>query len=258
MHESTMNTYESDLLTLMTPFLDAEDKKVNLQNEAQALLTLVDNLLKSDHAVNISQELWHNYLDITGRPNFLSSLDGPDPRLQWADHMFRIVDDSQYTLLDMIEQRVQKHPERALFREADNGPSLWSYEQVFSYMKRIAAAFYTAVEQPRVLLYLENSPEGACADLACLAFGILDSPIDRHFDRDTIAYIIGKLGINIVVTDTESRLHRLNDVQNQTGIKLKIFVIIKKTISIYMSIRMVYQCFLKKLMIIVTLIMILS
>jgi len=124
----------------------------------------------------------------------------------------------------MMQQRVREHPGRALFRELNNGPSLWSYEQVFAYMKKIAAVFYSSVEQPRVLLYLENSPEGACADLACLTFGILDSPVDRHFDKDTIAYIVKTLGINIVVTDTEARLHRLIEVQKQTGSPLKIVV----------------------------------
>ena len=60
-----------------------------------------------------------------------------------------------------------EHPERALFRELDKPVSLWSYENVFTYIRRIAAVFYNVAEQPRVLLYLNNSPEGACADLAC-------------------------------------------------------------------------------------------
>jgi len=219
-----MKNHERDLLALMKPFGTFESKDGGLFGEAQTLLAFVDSVLASGHGELISHGLWHDYLNITGRPNFLTSLDSPEARCQWADHMFRIVDASQYTLLTMLEQRIREHPERALFREADNGPSLWSYAQVFSYMKKVAAAFYSAAEQPRVLLFLDNSPEGACADLACLTFGILDSPIDKHFDRDTIAYIVETLGINIAVTDTEARLHRLNEVQKQTGVPLKIFV----------------------------------
>ena len=224
MSESTMKNHERDLLALMKPFGTSEGKDGKLCGEAQTLLAFVDSVLESGHGELISRGLWHDYLNITGRPNFLTSLDSPEARCQWADHMFRIVDASQYTLLTMLEQRIREHPERTLFREADNGPSMWSYEQVFSYMKKVAAAFCSAVEQPRVLLYLDNSPEGACADLACLTFGILDSPIDKHFDRDTIAYIVETLGINIAVTDTEARLHRLIEVQKRTGFPLKIFV----------------------------------
>jgi len=219
-----MQNHEHDLLALVEPFRAPEDKETDLHSKAQALLALVDNILNDGDGEGVSRETWHEYLDITGRPNFLTSLGSPEACRHWADLMFRIVDFSEYKLLNMLEQRVAEHPDRPLFRETNKAPSLWSYEKVFSYMKKIAAAFYAAVEQPRVLLYMDNSPDGACTDLACLTFGILDSPIDRHFDRDTIAYIVKTLGINIAVTDTEARLHRLIEVQKQTGIPLKIFV----------------------------------
>jgi len=224
MSESKMKKPEQNLLALIEPFISTENLDGELRSEAQALLSFVDGIISSGQVESISSEFWHDYLNITRRPEFLTSLDSAEARGQWADHMFRIVDASKYTLLTMLEQRVSEHPKRPLFREVDSGPSLWSYEQVFAYMKKLAAVFYSAVEQPRVLLYLDNSPEGACTDLACLTFGILDSPIDRHFDRDTIAYIIKTLDINIVVTDTEARLRRLIEVQKQTGIPLKIFV----------------------------------
>ena len=223
MSDTTMNNPERDLLTLITPFKNPDDTDSDRQTEAHTLLNFVDDILKSDQYELISREVWHDYLDTTRRPDFLCNLDSHEARLQWADLMFRIVDFSRYSLRNMLEQRVNEHPQRLLFREVDNGHSQWSFQQVFSYMKKIAAVFYSAAEQPRVLLYLENSPEGACADLACLAFGILDSPIDRHFDRDTIAYIVKRLGINIVVTDSEARLHRLIEVQKQTVVHLKIF-----------------------------------
>jgi len=209
MSESKINKPERDLLALMKPFRSYEAANTKLNSEARELLSFVEHIISSDQSESINPELWHEYLNITGRSEFLTRLDSPEVCSQWADHMFHIVDASQYTLLKLMEQRVGEHPERHLFRELDKQLSLWSYRQVFAYMKKIAAAFYSAVEQPRVLLYLDNSPEGACADLACLTFGILDSPIDKHFDQDTIAYIVKTLGINIVVTDTEARLHRM-------------------------------------------------
>jgi len=224
MSRSKLNNHEQDLLALIHPFRTTNGEDKALKDKARALLDYVEDIVNSGSGNSINPELWHEYLNITGRSKFFTALDSSEACYQWADMMFGIVDSSKYTLQTMFEQRVEEHPERLLFREADKGSSLWSYEQVFAYMKKIAAAFYSAVEQPRVLLYMDNSPEGACTDLACLTLGILDSPIDRHFDRDTIAYIVKTLGINIVVTDTEARLHRLIDVQKQTGIDLKIFV----------------------------------
>jgi long-chain acyl-CoA synthetase len=216
--------YENELLEHLKPFRSPANQPGTLQDEARSLLALVDAVFSSGDENTIDDAIWHDYLNLTGGPDFLSGLDSSESRQRWADLMFRIVEFSGYNLLTMFEQRVHEHPDHSLFRETNDLPSRWSYERVFSYMKKIAAAFYSAVEQPRVLLYLDNCPEGACADLACLTFGILDSPIDRHFDRDTIAYIVRTLGINIVVTDTEARLHRLNEVQKSTGIPLKIFV----------------------------------
>jgi long-subunit acyl-CoA synthetase (AMP-forming)/GNAT superfamily N-acetyltransferase len=224
MSETTIENLNDDLLALLKPFRTGEDAASEQQEEASAMLAFVNDILSTGREAHISRFVWHDYLDSTRRPAFLGSLPSPEARLQWADHMFRIVEFSHYSLRDMLEQRVREHPQHALFREADNPHAQWSYQQVYAYMKKIAAVFYSATEQPRVLLYQENSPEGACADLACLTFGILDSPIDRHFDRDTIAYIVKRLGINIVVTDSEARLHRLIEVQKQTGIPLKIFV----------------------------------
>ena len=224
MSGTTTTDLEADLLTLLEPFRTPADPQGSHHPGALALLARVGNILDSGHVALINRVLWHDYLDTTRRPDFLSSLGSDEARLQWAGQVFRIVDCSRYNLRNMLEQRVHEHPQRLLFREADNGHTQWSYRQVFSYMKKIAAVFYAACEEPRVLLYLENSPEGACTDLACLAFGILDSPIDRYFDQETVTYIINRLGINIVVTDSEERLHKLIEVHKQTGIQLSIFV----------------------------------
>ena len=130
MSELKMNKLEQDLLALIKPFKSAEAVDGGLRSEAQALLNFVDSIITSGQGESIDSELWHDYLNTTGRPEFLTSLDTPVARSQWADLMFGIVDASQYTLLTMMQQRVREHPVRALFRELNNGPSLWSYEQV--------------------------------------------------------------------------------------------------------------------------------
>ena len=224
MSTPTIEALENDLMVMLNPFRASKDTACVQQEQASALLSFVADIINAYPDTHINQSVWHDYLDVTRRPAFLGSLPTTEARMQWADLMFRIVEFSQYSLSNMFKQRVGEHPQHALFKEADKPHAKWTYQQVFDYMKKIAAVFYSAAEQPRVLLYQENSPDGACADLACLTFGILDSPIDRHFDRDTIAFIVKRLGINIVVTDSEARLHRLIEVQKQTGVPFKIFV----------------------------------
>ena len=74
-----------------------------------------------------------------------------------------------------------------------------------------------------MLLYQENSPKRP-APFCRLTLVFSTSSIDRHFDRDTIAYIVKRWVSICVVTDSEAGLHRLIEVQKQTGIPLKIFV----------------------------------
>ncbi|MGD9020441.1 MAG: GNAT family N-acetyltransferase [Lysobacterales bacterium] len=215
---------DDELLTLLQPFQPVDGDSEKLPDQATALLDFVERVLDSGQRASVSQNTWHEYLDVSGRPHFLTSLSSAEERNRWAGHMFRIVDETDYTLLKMFEQRIAEHPDQPLFREMDKDISLWTYQKVFTLIKKIAAAFFRAAESPRVLIYLDNCAEGACADLACLVHGILVSPVDRHFDQDTLAYIVEKLGINIVVTDTEARMHRLREVQKQTGRTFRYFI----------------------------------
>lgn len=224
MSEIELNNNEQVLLDCLNPFKDIDTVPQDLTGKAVSLLAYVHELVSTKGTDQIRRSVWHEYLNISGKSKFLSSLDSTAARNQWADDMFELVDITQYSLSTLFEQRVGEHPQRALFRQLDTHNTQWSYAQTYDYMKKVAAAFYTAAGEPRVLLYLDNCPEGACADLACLTFGILDSPVDRHFDKETLSFIVKKLAINIVVTDTEARLHHLVEVEKQTGIPLKIFV----------------------------------
>ena len=213
------------MLTLLEPFKQQSDSQNPLPKEARALLASVEETIESHGTDAVEAALWHDYLNVTGRTWFLTSLGTRELRYKWADLMFRIVDASDYSLLTMFKQRIAEHPDKTLLQDTGHDAlSLWSYSRVLKHMKEIAASFYSAAENPRVLLYLENSAEGACADLACLTFDIFDTPVNVHFDHDTVGWIAKTLGINIVVTDTEDRLHRLAEVQKRTGIPFKIFV----------------------------------
>jgi hypothetical protein len=164
------NNKEQELLSLMGPFMDTENQHTDLPDCAQTILTFVTGLLASEQNQQLAPEIWHEYLNITGKSEFLSSLGSTRARHQWAEQVFEIVDKSEYSLLKLFQQRVAEHPDRLLFSHADSQFARWSYRQVFDYMKRVAAAFYSANDEPRVLLYLDNCLEGACTDLACLNF----------------------------------------------------------------------------------------
>ncbi|HTX88134.1 MAG TPA: hypothetical protein VMC08_04030, partial [Bacteroidales bacterium] len=98
-----------------------------------------------------SREAWMTFLDLTRKPEFLGSLDSEAERIRWAELVFRVLQRTNYTLRDMMEQRVAAHPDRALFRELrGTGAVDWSYVQIYRHLREIATVFYASVrEEPR-------------------------------------------------------------------------------------------------------------
>jgi hypothetical protein len=154
------------------------------------------------------KEFWHQFLNITKKPDFLTALPSDEERRNWAELVFRIVRVTNYTLKDMMVQRVEEHSAKVLFRDMSSpGGVDWTYEQIFRRMKEFATVFYMeGGDQPRVAIFADNCLEGACADLACLSFGIFDTPLSTHFSSEILSGIFGRLKINIVITDTRERV----------------------------------------------------
>src|SRR5210317_1202094 len=107
---SKMNKNEQDLLALMQPFNITESKDEVLNDEARTLLAFVDRLVTSGQSGDIAPQIWHDYLNFTGRSKFFRGLDSHEDCYRWADLMFELVDSSEYTLKTMFEQRVREHP----------------------------------------------------------------------------------------------------------------------------------------------------
>ncbi len=182
---------------------------------ALTLLRDVEAILAAGEGEAIPNELWHRYLDETRRCSYLQALPDDEIRSRWADTTFPIIRSTGYSFEALIEQRVREHPERTLFQETTGGESrLWSYEAIARRLRSIAAVFWsTQSEPPRVAVVSENSLDSACCDLACLAYDILVTPLNPHFNAETLAWIVDELDINIVVVETEELRNRLDAVR---------------------------------------------
>jgi long-chain acyl-CoA synthetase len=166
----------------------------------------------------------HDYLDATADPTFLQALPDAESRERWARTTFRVIRTSNYSLRTLLQQRVGAHGDRILFedRREPDAPS-WSYAEVARYARSIAGLFLTVNEAPRVAIFCENNVDGAIADLACLCEGILVAPLNTHLDDDTLAWILGRLDINIVVTDTAQRQAAIEKACTEGGREVALF-----------------------------------
>jgi len=205
-----------------TSLNEIEKKKLSID-----ILTEIEKLTFSHLNEKIDNSIWHKILYITSKYPYLNYLPNAESRMQWAEAAFKIIQLSNFTLLNLFEQRVNEKGYQFLFQEITNsGANHWSYHQIHLHVKEIASVFLSAVSKnPRVAIIGENSIETASCDLACLLYDIFDTPLNIHFKSDTLVSIFNKLKINIAVTDTNQRLALLEKVRKKTEIHFTIFVL---------------------------------
>jgi len=195
-----------------------------LSELAADILRFTSNILESGKKNKIPDELWHRFLNITGRKIFIASLASRDDRYRWADIAIETIHHSNYNLLDLFEDRVNSNPDKTLFQDMSGPePAYYSYEFIKHRVESIAATFYKNQPSPKVAIIANNCIDGACCDLACLLYDIFVTPLNIHFDIETIAWIFDELGINIAVTDNEEHFNRLIKVRSITKTDFKIF-----------------------------------
>ena len=208
-----------------------EDEFINKLNECENLLNCseqynsgelllhAENILKN-HPTSITKNVWHRYLNITHFPNFLGKLKDKDELYRWADTAFKAIKLSDFSLLEMLKQRVDTFAAKPLFSTLEgNVKNDYSYKLVFDRISRIASSFIKHSKQkPAVAIYLDNCIEGALCDIACLSYDIFVSPLNVHFGLDNLCYIFDLLKFNIVITDTLARIELLKNVRQKNNL----------------------------------------
>ncbi len=172
---------------------------------------------------SLPRDLAHDFLDLTSDPDFLGALDRESRDEVWAPLCIRLIERSRYTLGTLLERRAEEDPERVYLVEATaTGRRSWGVGPLRQRARRYAATFIARgrheegpSDRPRVALYLDNSVAGACCDLGCLTEGIVVTPLSVHTPLDHLHWILRRLDIDLVVTDTEERQQRLCDLRRK-------------------------------------------
>ncbi len=158
----------------------------------------------------------------TSEPSFLRDLAAPDLLDRWAEASFALIRRTSYGLRDMFEDRLREAPDRPLFQDmAPSPPRVWTYETADRHIRETAAALFALADrdgqEPRLAIYAENHPEGAFADLACLFYDILDTPLNPHFGLENIVSIFDALSVNMALANDRERLALLKEARRRTA-----------------------------------------
>ena len=192
---------------------------------ARELLDLALEYVQQNRLSEIDRLAWLSFLDHTSTPEFLMALPDKDMRIMWADVVFAIIQHTEYSLLDMFEQRLSSQPYHILFQDMSSSvPARWSYEQAYRHIRETAAVLHQAVEgETRVAIFSANSYASAICDLACLMFDIFDTPLNVHFTKDNVRSIFERLNINVAIADSRERIDMLHQVISEAGLNVKLF-----------------------------------
>ncbi len=195
--------------------------------QAQEVLHVVKELIDTKNIKTVSDKEWKQFLNLSGRPEFLTGLNSDEDRNQWAECVFKIIQHTGFSLKDLFDMRVEELGDHILFQDmSSNPPGFWTYTQIDRMTRQLATVFHQTVpDDPRVAIYSENSVVSAATDLACLFYDIFDAPVSTHFKSNTLIPVFDSVGINIAVCDTAERLEVLKDVQKHTKKPFKIFTL---------------------------------
>ncbi|MCP4292150.1 MAG: AMP-binding protein, partial [bacterium] len=222
---------------LMNPFQDNVDRLT--EQQATNLLIWVENALEKNGTSTLNQNLWFKYLEETRHPRFLTALPDHSTALRWANTTFKLVEELDFNLGSLLEQRVKKNPDHTLFQDlSETSGGSWSYKQIWDRVRSNAAVILkygildsetnqelgTPVE-PRVVLLCENGIASACCDLACLTHDIFVSPLNVHFTVENLVWIFDRLDITCAVCDHPERLEMLLSVREKTQRRFIIFTL---------------------------------
>ncbi len=194
---------------------------------ARGLLEKIERGLASGRGPGGSES--RAFLRSSSDPAFLRELGTTELLDRWAEASFLLLQRTGYGLRDLFEDRLREAPDRVLFRDmALSPPRVWTYDAAGRHIRETAAALHLLADrdgrEPRLAIYAENHPEGAFADLACLFYDILDTPLNPHFSLDNVVGIFDALDIGLALANDRERLGLLNEARRRTVRPFQILV----------------------------------
>lgn len=187
---------------------------------AEQLLERVERLLASPGGPD--RAMSREFLRLTSDPRFLRELGRPELLARWAEASFDLIRRTDYGLRDMFEDRVRESPGRILFQDMSvSPPRVWSYEAAGRHIRETAGALLSLAGrdglEPRLAIFAENHAEGAFADLACLLYDLLDTPLNPHLNLDNIVAVFDSLAINMALANDRERIELLKEARRRTA-----------------------------------------
>ena len=105
-------------LNLLFETLKINENEVKLTEfSSLRILEEMESIIQDAKMDSLSREFYLEFLKVTRRSDFLLSLKSDENRNRWSNIVFYILQHTNYSLLDMMIQRVEEHPNKILFKD---------------------------------------------------------------------------------------------------------------------------------------------
>ncbi len=206
------------------------EKNLFSTNNSLKILKETQQILKNDIP---EKKFLYDFLKYSSKSEFLTALQTTQNRNKWVYISFEIIKKINFNFRNLFEQRLEEHPKKTLFLEkTSSNYRKWTYQQIYSHSKEIAAFFYKLKpENPKVLIFMQNSIETAAIDLACLMFDIFNTPLNIHFNSKNLEHILNLIDFDFIIVDNELKLKIVDEVLEKIRKRIKIVVTDEKLLK---------------------------
>lgn len=185
----------------------------NLEPDSYFQFGLILSEQENDDSLS---ELIYEYLDIFRLTEFLVKI-YRDTR--WEDLVANLIRKGDYNFEKLFNQRVEKYPAKTLFNiiKGDKVIKL-SWTDVDKKTKKYSSSIKNLLHKAhsyKVAFLMENSPEMALLDLACLRGGVLNVMIPANSVPQHISFILNQSECGIILLSDEKQLNKIKAVKKE-------------------------------------------
>ncbi len=196
------------------------DKFANplMENFDKELFFTFGNYLLANAGKEKIYSLIHEYLNLFRFSSFLKRIYEEE---RWEKLIEDLISQSNYTIRTLFIQRVRDYRNKPLFRIIKgNVVSEINWNSTAEFVNDYTRSFNALLkseneENVKVAFLLENCPEMAMLDIACLTSGVVNLMIPANSVPEHISFILNQTKAAIVIAHNEKQLAKIKSVKNE-------------------------------------------
>jgi len=181
------------------------------------ILKFIKRLLNAEIVPIGCTKLSHEILNILRYPMFLQKIYGKE---EWEKVILELIQKSNYSLSDLLKQRVRDYPNKSLFHITNSsGTRIVTWKEFEYHVNGMKKMLFNLIPdkqnyQVHFSFLLENSIEMASLDIACLTSGFVNVLIPANSVAAHVEYILNETKVPFLFVNDERQLEKIKAVKN--------------------------------------------